>query len=69
MLEWLVTSKGEPRKVKNKTLENDLLVTLHNGSQFDTYVILDNLSNWQKTVSILKNGKCFNSLNVLNKNI
>ena len=57
MLECLGTLKGEPRKIKNKIVEYELQLIAYDGSAFDTYVVLNNLSNWQRKMNIVKNGK------------
>ena len=42
-LDWLVTLKGEPRRVKNENIEYDLQSIDHNGSAFNTYVVMNGL--------------------------
>ena len=37
--------------------EDGLQLLAHNGSAFDTYVVLNSLSNWHKKVSRVKCGK------------
>ena len=38
MLDHVLSFKGEPKKVKNKNVENNLYLIAHNGSGFDSYV-------------------------------
>ena len=42
-LDHVLSSKGEPKKVKNKNVEYNLYLIAHNGSGFDSYVVLKNL--------------------------
>ena len=45
MLNWLVTLKGEPRKIGSRIAEYELLLLVHNGSGIDKYIVLNSLSN------------------------
>ena len=65
MLDWLVTLKGEPGKVKNKFFEHLLA---RNEGAFDKYVVLNSLSNWHRILIIIKKGKVIFSLKLFNKN-
>ena len=47
----------EERKLKNKIVEDNLQLHAHNGSGFDTWIILNNLSCDKRIVKIIKNGK------------
>ena len=58
--------KGEERKVKNKLVEYNLQLHAHNGSGFDTWIILNNLSCDKHIVDIIKNGKSILELKVYN---
>ena len=49
--------KGEERKVKNRIVELNLQLHAHNGSGFDTWIILNNLPCDKHIVDITKNGK------------
>ena len=69
MLYWLVTLKGEPRRVKNKITEYELLLIAHNGNASDRYVALNSLSNWHRILNIVKNGKCNVFSKILNRNL
>ena len=56
----------EERKVKNKIVEYNLQMHAHNGSGFDTWIILNNLSCDKHIVDIIKNGKGIIELRVFN---
>ena len=66
MLDSLLTLKGEPKKVDGKIVEYELYMLAHNGSSFDTYIILNNLPKWRRIVNIIKNGKGIISLRIFN---
>ena len=66
-LDFLLKIKGEPRKVKNKIVEYNLQMHAHNGSGFDTWIILNNLPCDKHIVGdIIKNGKGIIQLKVFN---
>ena len=46
MLDHVLSFKGEPKKVRKKIVENNLYLIAHNGSGFDSYVVLNNLPQW-----------------------
>ena len=57
-LDYLLKFKGEERKVNNKIIEYNLQMHAHNGSGFDTWIILNNLRCDKHIVGdIIKNGK------------
>ena len=57
-LDFCLKLKGEERKVKNKIVEYNLQLHAHNGSSFDTWIILNNLRCDKHIVGdIIKNGK------------
>ena len=59
--------KREERKDnKNKLLEYNLQLHAHNGSGFDTWIVLNNLPCDKRVVNIVKNGKSIIELKVLN---
>ena len=66
MLDYIITFKGEPKKVDNKIVEYELHMLGHNGSSFDTYIILNNLPKCRRIVNIIKNGKGIISLKIFN---
>ena len=68
-LDYLLKLKGEERKVNNnnKIVEYNLQLHAHNGSGFDTWVILNNLPCDRHIVGdIIKNGKGIIELKVFN---
>ena len=66
-LDFCLKLKGEERKVKNKIVEYNLQMHAHNGSGFDTRIILNNLPCDKHIVGdIIKNGKGIFSLKVFN---
>ena len=57
--------KGEKRKVKTEIAEYNLPLHAHNGSTFDTWIILNNVPCDKNNVGdIIKNGKAIISLKV-----
>ena len=65
-LDYCLKLKGEERKVKNKIVEYNLQMHAHNGSGFDTWIILNNLPCDKHIVDIIKNGKGIIELKVFN---
>ena len=65
-LDYLLKLKGEERKVKNKIVGYEIQLHAHNGSGFDTWIILNNLRCDKHIVDIIKNGKGIISLKVFN---
>ena len=65
-LDYCLKFKGDERKVKNKIVEYNLQMHAHNGSGFDTWIILNNLPCDKRIVDIFKNGKGIISLRVFN---
>ena len=65
-LDYLLKLKGEERKVKSKIVGYEIQLHAHNGSGFDTWVILNNLRCDKHIVDIIKNGKGIISLKVFN---
>ena len=66
MLDHVLSFKGEPKKVKNKIVEYNLYLIAHNGSGFDSYVVLNNLPKWRSIVKLIKNGAGIVSLKIFN---
>ena len=66
MLDHVLSFKGEPKKVKNKIVEYNLYLIAHNGSGFDSYVVLNNLHQWRSIVKPVKNGAGIISLKIFN---
>ena len=66
-LDFCLKLKGEERKVNNKIVEYNLQLHTHNGSGFDTWIILINLPCDKHIVGdIIKNGKGIIELEVFN---
>ena len=66
-LDFCLKLKGDARKVNNKIVEYNLQMHAHNGSGFDTWIILNNLPCDRRIVGdIIKNGKGIISLKVFN---
>ena len=60
--------KGEERRTSliNKIVEYNPQLHAHNGSGFDTWIILNNFPCGKHIVDIIKNGKCIISLDIFN---
>ena len=66
-LDFCLKLKGEERKDKNKSVKYNLQLHAHNGSGFDAWIILNNLSCDRHIVGeIIKNGKGIIKLKVFN---
>ena len=65
-LDYLLKLKGEERKINNKIVDYNLQLHAHNGSGFDTWIILNNLPCDKHIVDIIKNGKSIISLKIFN---
>ena len=66
-LNYLLKLKGEEKKVNNKIVEYNLQLHAHNGSGFDTWIILNNLPCDRHIVGdIIKNGKGIIEMKVFN---
>ena len=57
----------EKKKFGNKTVEYNLQLHAHNGSGFDTWIIINNLSCDKHIVNIIKIGKVIIELEVFNE--
>ena len=65
-LDYLSKLKGEERKVNNKIVEYNLQMHAHNGSGFDTWIVLNNLPYDKHIIEINKNGKGIIELKTFN---
>ena len=66
-LDYLLKLKGDERKVNNKIVEYNLQMHAHNGSSFDTWIILNNFPCDRQVVGdIIKNGKGIIEMKVFN---
>ena len=57
-------SKGNLKTSKNKFVEYNLYLIAHNGSGFDSYVVLNSLPKWRSVVKLIKNGAGIVSLKI-----
>ena len=65
-LDFCLKLKREEGKVKNRIGEYNLQLHAHNGSGFDTWIVLNNLSCDKHIVDVIKNGKDIIELKILN---
>ena len=56
MLDHVSSFKGEAIKVKNKIVEYNIYLIAHNGSGFDSYVVINNLPQRRSVVILNKKG-------------
>ena len=47
-------------------VELNLYLIAHNGSGFDSYVVLNNLPHWRSVVKLIENGAAIFSLKIFN---
>ena len=66
MLDCALRFTGEPKKVKNNVVENNLHLFAHKGSDFASKFVLTNLHQWRSVVSLIKNGAVIVSLKTFN---
>ena len=71
MFDYLKSFKGEPKYTRNNCgkvilSSYELKLIAHNGSGFDSWIILNNLPKWCSIVSMIKTGKGIISLKILN---
>ena len=69
MLDHVLSFEGEPKKVRNKIVEHNLYLIAHNGSGFDSYVVLNKLPQWRSVVKLIKKGAGIISLKIFNGNV
>ena len=55
-IDHVLSIKGRIRKVQSKIVENNLYVRAHNGSGFDSYVVLSSLPHKASVDKLNKNG-------------
>ena len=65
-LDFCLKLKGEERKFKKKIVEDNIQLHAHNGSGFDTWILLNNLPCDKHIVDIIKRGKGIFPLRVFN---
>ena len=56
MLDYVLQLKGEAKTNNNKMVNFNLYLLAHKGSGFDSYVVINNLSQWRTVVGLIKNG-------------
>ena len=66
MLDHVLAFKGETKKVRNKSVEKNLSLIAHNGSGFDSYVVINNLPQWRSVAKLIQNGAGIISLEIFN---
>ena len=70
MFQKLQDLKGEPKKIykngKEITVEYEMKMITHNGSGFDSSIILDNLSEWCRITNMIKTGKGIINMKIYN---
>ena len=55
MLAYVLQFKGEPKRVNIKIVKYNLYLLAHKRSGFDSYVVLNNSTQWRTVVSLIKN--------------
>ena len=66
ILDHVLSFKGEPKKIRNEIVEYNLYLIAHNGSGFDSYVVLNNLPQRRSVVKLVKNGAGIVTLKIFN---
>ena len=56
MLDHILEIKGECEKIINKIVDYTLYSMAHNGSGFDSYVVISNVPQWRSVVNLNKKG-------------
>ena len=64
MLDHILQFKEETKKVNNKNVKYNLYILAHNGSGFDSYVVINNLPQWRTVVNLRKNESGIVSLTI-----
>ena len=59
----------ENLKKSKKNVEYNLYLRAHNGSGFDSYVVINSLPQWRSIVKLNKNGAGIISLKIFNGNV
>ena len=58
--------QGEPKRVNKKLVKWNLYLLAHKGSGFESYVVINNLPQWQTVVILIKNGSGIVSFKIFN---
>ena len=69
MLDHVLPFKGEVKKVNSKVVEKILFMIAHNGSGFDSYVVLNNLPKWRSIVYLIRTGAGIVFLKIINGHV
>ena len=64
MLDHVSEFKGETKTVGNKIVNYTLYLIAHNGSGFDSYIVLNTLPHWRTVVNFFENGSGFVSFKI-----
>ena len=62
MLDCVLQFKGEAKRVNIKIIKYYSYILAHNGSDFDNYVVLNNLTQWRTVVNIINKESSIASL-------
>ena len=65
MLDYVLQSRGEPKRNNNKTVKYSSYLIAHKANGFDSYVVINNLPQW-RTVKLIKNGSSLVCLEIFN---
>ena len=66
MLDYVSQFKGEAKRINSRIVKYKLCLLAHNGSGFDSYIVLNKLPRWRTVVSLIKNGSGIVSLKIFN---
>ena len=66
MLDNVLSFKGDSKKIKIRIVEYNLYLLAHNGSGFDSCVVLNNLPQRRSVVKLIKNGRGIISMKIFN---
>ena len=55
MLDYVLQFEGEPKRINNKIVKYNLYLIAQKGSEFASYVVLNNRTHW-RTVNLIENG-------------
>ena len=56
MLDYVLQFEGKAKRIDNKIVEYNFYLIAHNGSGFDSFVVLNNLPQWRTVANFIKNG-------------
>ena len=67
MLDQILEFKGEAKKITKLIVKYNFYLIAHNGSGFDSYVVLNNFPQWRTVATLTKNACGFVSLKIINE--